>query len=51
MTIKKYILEELEELGEVALILLIPKYLEFKHNKPIKYPVGDYMENYNIMKK
>ena len=46
--LENYILEELNEVGEIPLALLIPKYLEIECGKELKLPIMNYNENYNI---
>lgn len=46
--IQKYIIEEIEEVGEVAFYLLIPTYLKKIKKFKLKIPVDEYTENYDI---
>jgi len=46
---QKYILDEIEELGEFPCALLVPKFLEIEKGKrPKKVPIGSDPENYDI---
>ncbi|MFY0602128.1 MAG: hypothetical protein JXR03_20805 [Cyclobacteriaceae bacterium] len=47
--IESYILNELDELGEVPLVLVIPKYLEIEKKINIHIPITDHIDNYNIV--
>lgn len=46
--IEKYILEEIDEVGEFAFVFLIPEYLKLVYKKQLLFPLTDHLENYEI---
>ena len=45
---QKFIIEELEELGEVAFAFIIPYFLKSERNIKLKSPIFEHAENYFI---
>lgn len=46
--LQKFIIEELDEVGEVPLTFIIPYYLRLEKDIEIKYPISENSDNYLI---